>query len=177
MSDMGTKDAQTATADGRALRDLIDGVQLHEMSNIITRNGITTEVVRPDWDIGRLAIKHMIHVTLRAHAISAWHCHHHQTDRIFVTDGALRIVLFDGRDTSPTKGRINVLHLSRMRPTTLLIPPFVWHGIQNLEHHPSGFINCFDRAYCYENPDEWRLPEDTDAIPYRFAPCQARGVA
>lgn len=170
MSNLGSKDAQTVAADGRVLRELIDGVQLHEMANIVTRNGITTEVVRPDWEVGRLSIAHMIHVTLRAHAISAWHCHHLQTDRIFVTDGALRVVLFDDRETSPTKGRLDVLHLSRMRPTTLLIPPFVWHGIQNLEHQTSGFINFFDRAYNYENPDEWRLPEDTDAIPYRFAP-------
>ncbi len=73
MSSDGIKDAQTVAADGRVLRELIDGVQIHEMANIITRNGITTEVVRPDWDIGRLAIEHMIHVALRAHAVSARH--------------------------------------------------------------------------------------------------------
>lgn len=170
MGNDGIKDTQTVAADGRMLRQLIDGVQLHEMQNIITRNGITTEVARPDWDIGRLAINHMIHVSLRAHAISAWHCHHLQNDRIFVTEGTLRIVLFDDRDGSPTKGKLDVFHLSRMRPTTLLIPPFVWHGIQNLENQASSFVNFFDRAYCHENPDEWRLPADTDAIPYRFAP-------
>lgn len=169
MSNDGIKDTQTAAADGRLLRELIDGVQLHEMQNIITRNGTTTEVVRPDWDIGRLAINHMIHVTLRPHALSAWHCHHLQTDRIFVIDGTLRIVLFDDREGSPTKGKLDVLHLSPLRPATILIPPFVWHGIQNLENRASSFINFFDRAYCYEDPDEWRLPADTDAIPYRFA--------
>ena len=105
MGNNGIKDTQTVAADGRMLREMIDGVHLHEMQNIITRNGTTTEVVRPDWDIGRLAINHMIHVTLRAHAISAWHCHHLQTDRIFVTDGTLRIVLFDdrGRHTPPAQ--------------------------------------------------------------------------
>ena len=169
MSGVGSKDTQTATPDGRLLRDLIEGVELHEMANIVTRNGITTEVVRPEWGVGRLPVQHMIHVALRGHAVSAWHCHHLQTDRLFVTDGSLRVVLFDGRDDSPTKGRVDVLHLSRMRPTTLLIPPLVWHGIQNLEHRTSSFINFFDRAYCYENPDEWRLPLDTDVIPYRFA--------
>ena len=169
MKNDGVKDAQTVASGGRMLQDLIDGVQIHEMSNIITRNGVTTELVRPEWEIGSIAIRHMIHVTLHAHAISAWHCHHLQTDRIFVTEGTLRVVLFDDRDGSPTKGKINVLHLSRLRPSTLLIPPFVWHGIQNIEHQTSGFINFFDHAYCYENPDEWRLPADTDAIPYRFS--------
>ncbi len=168
MDESGIKDAQTVAAGGRVLRRLVDGVQLQEMPNILTRNGVTTEVVRPEWDIGRVPIRHMIHVTLRAHAVSAWHCHHLQTDRIFVTDGALRIVLFDDREGSPTRGQLDVLQLGRMRPATLLIPPYVWHGVQNLESQPSGFINFFDHAYCYEDPDEWRLPEDTDAIPYRF---------
>lgn len=168
MGSTGSKDAQTVAANGRMLRETIAGVQIHEMANIITRNGVTTEVVRPEWEIGHLAIHHMIHVTLRAHAISAWHCHHLQTDRIFVTDGMLRVVLFDDREGSPTKGRVDVFHLGRMRPATLLIPPFVWHGIQNLENRTSGFINFFDHAYRYEDPDEWRLPVDSDAIPYRF---------
>jgi dTDP-4-dehydrorhamnose 3,5-epimerase len=168
MTTGGIKAVQTVAADGSLMRDLIDGVQIHEMSNIITRNGVTTELVRPEWEIGRVAIEHMIHVELRAAAVSAWHFHRFQTDRIFVTQGALRIVLFDDREGSPTRGKVDVLHLSRMRPATLLIPPFVWHGIQNVENQPSCFVNFFDRAYCYEDPDEWQLPVETDAIPYRF---------
>ena len=168
MDPTGSKDSQTTAPGGQVLRSLIDGVALHEMPNILTRNGVTTEVVRPEWAVGSLPIVHMIHVALRPRAISAWHCHHLQTDRIFVTDGTLRIVLFDDREGSPTRGKVDVLLLGRLRPGTLLIPPFVWHGIENLEHRTAGFINFFDRPYCYENPDEWRLPLDTDAIPYRF---------
>lgn len=176
MDEPGIKDAQTVAAGGRVLRRLIDGVQLQEMPNILTRNGVTTEVVRPEWDIGRVPIRHMIHVTLRAHAISAWHCHRRQTDRVFVTDGTLRVVLYDDREASPTRGALDVLHLGRMRPATLLIPPCVWHGLQNLEDRSSGFINFFDHAYCYEDPDEWRLPADTDAIPYAFRREPAHGA-
>jgi dTDP-4-dehydrorhamnose 3,5-epimerase len=168
MTNEGTQDAQTVAVGGRLLRDLIDGVQIHEIPNIITANGVATELVRPEWEIGRIAIRHMIHVELRASAISAWHCHHRQTDRIFVTHGTLRVVLFDDREGSRTKGKVNVLNLGRMRPATILIPPYVWHGVQNVENGPSGFVNFFDHAYCYEDPDEWRLPVDTDAIPYRF---------
>ena len=78
-------------------------------------------------------------------------------------------MLFDDREGSPTKGKLDVLHLSLMRPATLQIPPFVWHGIQNLENRNSSFINFFDHAYCYANPDEWRLPADTDSIPFKFS--------
>lgn len=39
-----------------------------------------------------------------------------------------------------------MLNLSRMRPTLVLIP-FVWHGLQNLENSTGSFINFSDRAY------------------------------
>jgi hypothetical protein len=33
-----------------------------------------------------------------------------------------------------------------------------------------------DRAYRYEAPDHWRLPSDTDQIPYVFQPSTVRGA-
>lgn len=163
-----TKDRQTATSKGALLREFLQGVELKEISNIITRNGITTELFRPEWNLGPGKVEHMIHVILRGSSISAWHMHEKQTDNIFVTDGSLKIVLFDGREDSPSHGKLNIFHMSRLRPGILSIPPGIWHGIQNLEGNESSFINYFDHAYCYEDPDEWRLPMDSDQIPYRF---------
>lgn len=162
------KDQQTATADGKLTRTLLEGVSQKEIPNIITRNGVTTELYRPEWLVGPDQVRHIIHVILRADAISAWHVHEHQTDTIFVTSGSVKLVLFDDRPNSTTRGDINVFHLSRLRPTLISIPPGIWHGLQNLDHSESSFINYFDRAYVYTDPDEWRLPLDTDKIPYRF---------
>ncbi len=164
------KDHQTVMPDGTVLMELIDGVQCHETKNIITGNGMTTEIFREDWALHGLAIQHMIHVSFRPRGLSAWHLHTRQTDHVFCTAGSLRVVLFDDRPGSPTRGRLNVFHLSRMRPTLLVLPPHIWHGIQNLEAAESSFINFFDQQFCYEDPDDWRLPQDTDAIPYRFVP-------
>ena len=162
------KDKQTVLPDGSIVRDLIDGVKLKPVSNIVTRNGLTTEVYRDEWKLWDGNPRHVIHVSFRAHAISAWHCHQHQTDNIFVTDGSLRLALYDARPGSPTQGKLNVFNLSRANPMIVVVPPMIWHGTKNLENSASGMINFFDRAYVYEDPDEWRLPEDTDQIPYRF---------
>ena len=94
--------------------------------------------------------------------------HERKTDHLMVVHGHLRAVLYDGRDESPTAGRCNVLHLSVARPTLLVIPPRVWHGLQNLADGPSTFVNYFDLQYDYTAPDDWRLPADTDEIPYTF---------
>lgn len=162
------KDQQTASADGKLMRTFFKGVTQKEISNIITRNGITTELYRPEWAIGPDQVRHIIHAVLRGNAISAWHVHEYQTDTIFVTSGSIKLVLFDDRSDSTTRGKIDVFHLSRMRPTLISIPPGIWHGLQNMENSESSFINYFDRPYNYTDPDEWRLPHDTDKIPYRF---------
>ncbi|WP_295627073.1 dTDP-4-dehydrorhamnose 3,5-epimerase family protein [uncultured Nitrosomonas sp.] len=162
------KDQQTVTSEGESTNVLLTGVKKYEVPNIITPNGITTELYRPEWDVGPDQIRHMIHAILRTGAISAWHAHESQIDTIFVVNGTIKLVLYDDRADSATRGQINVLHLSRMRPTLITIPPGIWHGLQNLENFESSFINYFNNPYLYSCPDEWRLPFDTDKIPYQF---------
>jgi dTDP-4-dehydrorhamnose 3,5-epimerase len=163
------KDKQTVTVEGRSTKTFIDGVYRTEVQNIVTRNGITTELYRPEWPGGPDQVRHAIHVVLRPRAISAWHVHEEQLDAVFVTDGTVRLVLFDDREGSATRGELNEFLLSRLRPAVITVPPGVWHGLQNVEDAESSFFNYFNRPYKYEDPDEWRLPADTDQIPYRFS--------
>lgn len=158
------KEKQTVARDGTAVLDLIDGVKFLETKNVMTKNGVTTELFKNY----QVDIKHMIHVVFRPGGIAAWNLHMEQTDHIFATMGTLRVVLYDDRIESPTHGKLNNLILSPQRPALLVIPPRVWHGVQNLEAKESGFINFFDNAFSHEDPDNWRLPFDSDSIPYRF---------
>jgi hypothetical protein len=41
-------------------------------------------------------------------------------------------------------------------------------GMQNISNSCTVLLNLVDRAYQYEQPDHWRLPLDSDQIPYRF---------
>ncbi len=164
----GQKDAAHINRDWVIDRRLIEGVKTREVRNIVTANGITTELFRMDWGFVDGAVQQTIHVALRGEAVSAWHQHRHRWDYIFAVGGHLRVVLFDPRDDSPTKGQTDVLHLSPSRPTLLAVPPYIWHGVQNLSSDVSCFVNMFDRPYDYDNPDEWRLPPNSPDIPYSF---------
>jgi len=119
--------------------DLIDGVRMKDVRNIVTKNGITRELYRPDWrtaDDKKVVdgtVQHMIFVSLRGHAISAWHMHEIQTDHIYPINGLGKLVLFDGREGNKTKGKVNQFNVSPMRPTLFVIPPGVWHGLQNMD--------------------------------------------
>ena len=164
------KDEPHITPSGSLVTRRIDGVVVREGGNIVTRNGNTFEVFSSPWDVPVESVRHVIHVSLKPAAISAWHLHERQTDQIVVVDGMVRLVLHDPRDGSPTREQTDVFHLSPMRPTLVSIPPGVWHGVQNmLPSEFSSFVNLFDRPYDHDDPDEWRLPVHNDRIPYDFA--------
>lgn len=169
VDDGARKDDAHITAEWVVKASHITGVRTREVRNIVTANGITTELFRPDWGIVDGSIQQTIHVALRGRAVSAWHQHRLRWDYLFVVGGHIRVVLFDPRDDSATKGQVDVFHLSPARPMLLAVPPCVWHGVQNLSLDVSSFVNMFDRPYDYDNPDEWRLPPDTPSIPYTFA--------
>ncbi len=164
----GIKDTPHINRNWELERRLIDGVRVREVRSVITANGVTTEICRSDWNIVDGVVKQTIFVSLRGNAISAWHQHRGRWDYLFVVGGHLRVVLYDPRAESPTRGQVDIFHLSPQRPQLLAVPPSVWHGVQNLASEHSSFVNLFNELYDYDDPDEWRLPPDSDEIPYVF---------
>jgi dTDP-4-dehydrorhamnose 3,5-epimerase len=168
MIDGATKDGQSITSDWTPFLRLIDGVRIREVKNVPKSNGVLTEVFRTDWSLDEGAVQQVFQTTVVPGGLSAWHAHQHTTDRLFVSSGMLTIVLYDARESSPTHGRVNELRFGAQRPALVVIPPGVWHGVQNTGDVPALLLNLVDQAYRYEDPDHWRLPPDTPRIPYSF---------
>ena len=163
------KDAQSITAEWEfTTQKLIDGVVLKAIKSVPKVSGSLTEIFRRDWHLDDLSIDQVFQVWLRPQAISAWHAHEVTTDRLFVSHGLIQIVLYDSRPDSPTRGMINEFKLGGIRPGIVVIPPKVWHGIRNIHSNDSLILNLVDRAYNYENPDHWRVPEDSPEVPFSF---------
>ena len=164
-----TKDEQSVTADWVVLREMIAGVRLVEVKNVMGDAGHITELMRRDWFEGdEVVIDQAFQLTLQPHSVSAWHVHLNTTDRLFPSTGQVKIVLYDSRPGSKTHGMINEFRLGERRPGLVIIPPGVWHGVRNLLASESRVVNFVDCAYRYADPDHWRLPADTGEIPYRI---------
>lgn len=163
------RDRQTITAEWTpAELRLIDGVMIREVRHVPKANGFLTELYRAEWH-AEGGVGQVFQVELVPGGLSAWHAHDHATDRLFVHQGLARIVLYDGRPGSPTRGLVNELTFGAVRPALVVIPPRVWHGGQNIGHEAARALNIVDRAYDYTAPDHWRVPYDSPAIPYRFS--------
>ena len=164
-----TLDARSVTADWMPVRTLsIHDVTVHEARWVVKANGRLAEAFRADWFAERVQVDQVFHVLLNGHGVSAWHVHAHTTDRLFIAQGHVRVVLYDTRADSPSFGQVLELLLSEYRPQLVVVPPGIWHGVENLDNVPALIVNMPDRAYDYDNPDHWRLPATTDEIPYSF---------
>jgi dTDP-4-dehydrorhamnose 3,5-epimerase len=163
------RDRQSVTADWNPVgRTLIDGVEVREARSVPKRSGLVTELYRADWFAAGAGVGQVFVVRLHPGGISAWHAHAHTIDRLSVVVGAATVVLFDARPGSPTLGLVNEFHLDERRPTTIVVPPQVWHGVQNGGGMTSLVANMPDRPYRYEDPDHWRVPPDSPHVPYSF---------
>lgn len=169
MIEGATKDRQSITSDWLPLRQLIEGVLVREVKNVPKSNGVLTEIFRGDWGLDPGIVQQVFQTTVVPGGLSAWHVHQFTTDRLFVSQGLLKIVLFDDRDSSPSRGWVNEFQFGTERPALVVVPPGIWHGVQSIGTAPGLILNLVDRAYCYEDPDHWRLPADTPKIPYSFA--------
>jgi dTDP-4-dehydrorhamnose 3,5-epimerase len=162
------KDSQLITPAWKKLEEVIEGVVLHEVLHVPRDHGVITELYRPEWDPTGQPIVHAYQSRLFPGAVGAWSCHAKNIDRLFVNQGHLKVVLFDSREQSRTSGRLNEFHVGDARPTFLIIPTGVWHGLQNLGSSDALVLNFPTNAYDYGDPDHYRLPYDTTEIPYTW---------
>ncbi|MBC7802416.1 MAG: dTDP-4-dehydrorhamnose 3,5-epimerase family protein [Candidatus Parcubacteria bacterium] len=163
------QDVQSITRDWQFVHQtLISGVQVKPVSNVPTGYGHLCEVMRMDWKLDATGVDQVFFSAFDAGGVSGWHAHALTTDRLFVAQGRMEIVLFDSRQESPTHGEVNRFRLGTARPALVSVPPGIWHAVRNGGGQPAVLINIVDRAYQYEQPDHYRLPLETDQIPFRF---------
>jgi dTDP-4-dehydrorhamnose 3,5-epimerase len=162
------KDSQLIDEQWRKIPRSLDGVAVHEVRHVPRDHGVLTEIYRPAWDRTGLPVVQIYQSRLFAGALGAWSCHAKATDRLFVSEGHLKVVLYDARSESTTAHQLLEVHVGEARPALVVIPPGVWHGLQNLGASDAIVLNLPTVAYAYDDPDHYRLPYDSPAIPYRW---------
>ncbi len=101
--------------------------------------------------------------------VKAWHYHRLQWDHFVVVSGMMKVVLYDPREDSPTRGEVNEFFLGEHSATLVQIPPMVYHGFKCISEREAIVINCPSEPYQYKNPDEYRVDPHTNDIPYDWA--------
>jgi dTDP-4-dehydrorhamnose 3,5-epimerase len=100
--------------------------------------------------------------------VKGWHYHKKQTDHFSVVRGMIKLVLYDGRKDSPTKGEVNEFILGEQNPLLVKIPPFIFHGFKCVSEQEAICINVPTEVYNYDQPDEFRVDPHQNDIPYSW---------
>lgn len=147
---------------------MIEEVTVRKLRLIPDERGFLMEMLRSDWEefdqFGQAYV-----TAVYPGVVKGWHYHKIQTDRFVCVAGMAKVVLYDGRDGSPTHGEVNEFFMGIQNPILLKIPPGVMHGFKGISPEVTLIINIPSELYNYENPDEYRLPAHTDQIPYDWA--------
>ena len=92
--------------------------------------------------------------------------HKIQTDNMVCIAGNAKLVLSDDRKESPTYKKIDEIFFGEKHPRLVTIPNYIWHGFKAIGNESMMVLNCPTETYNYDEPDEYRLPYDTDEIDY-----------
>jgi len=162
------QDRQTVTPEGVRIEPRIAGVAVRPATTHVDERGELCEIFNPAWKLHEAPLVYAYQSMVRPRKVKGWMVHQLQDDRLFVSLGTLRIVLYDAREGSPTKGMLNEIFISERNRAMVIIPSGVYHAVQNVGESDAYFINLPTRAYDHAHPDKYRLPLDTDLIPFRF---------
>ena len=147
--------------------ELIDGVIIKELKPILDERGYLQECFRSDWSQYKKFGQSYITVAF-PNVVKAWHCHKIQTDNMVCISGNAKLVLYDGREESSTYKKINEIFFGEKTPLLVTIPPNIWHGFKAMGGEKIMVINNPTELFNYSEPDEYRLPYDTDDIDYNW---------
>jgi dTDP-4-dehydrorhamnose 3,5-epimerase len=99
-------------------------------------------------------------------AIKAWHIHKAMTLNYAVIVGRIKLVLYDDRERSPTRGELMELFIGDGNYALVTIPPRIWNGFKGIGTETAIVANC---ATLPHDPEEIeRMDPFTDRIPYRW---------
>jgi len=80
--------------------------------------------------------------TIYHQSIKGWHLHKESTLNYVCIKGKVKLVLFDNRKESSTKGVYQELILSSEDYFLVTIPPNIWNGFKGLDRAESIIANC-----------------------------------
>ncbi len=144
----------------------IDGVAVTPLRRIPDERGSVLHMLRSDSETFEQFGEIYFSVVYPG-AIKAWHLHKEMTLNYAVPVGMVKLVCFDDREGSPTRGNLLELHVGELNYALVTIPPFVWNGFKGEGVQPALVANC---ATVPHHPDEIvRLDPFSADIPYDWA--------
>jgi dTDP-4-dehydrorhamnose 3,5-epimerase len=148
------------------IQPLIAGLGIHVLSQISDERGTVLHMIRKDSQdfhgFGECYFSEIL-----PGAVKAWKFHLSQTQNLAVPKGRVRLVVFDDREGSNTKGQLQVLELGRPdNYFRVTIPPRLWYGFSCISPAPAMLANFANIPH--DPTESITIPADEAKVPYRW---------
>jgi dTDP-4-dehydrorhamnose 3,5-epimerase len=143
---------------------MIEGVKITPLRQIIDERGKIMHMLRCDAPhfekFGEIYFSFIHHGVIKG-----WHIHKKMTLNYAVPVGKVKVVIYDEREGSPTRGELMEIFTGPENYQLITIPPMVWNGTKGIAEGTSIIANCatlphdpgeIDRL----NPFDKRIPYD-----------------
>ncbi len=147
---------------------MIEGVVVKKLRLIPDERGRLMEILRNDDELF-IKFGQVYMTTAYPGVVKGWHYHKKQVDNMAVIRGMMKVVLYDGREDSPTFKEVNEFFMGEHNPLLIKIPPLVMHGFKCVSAEAAIAVNCPTEVYNYDNPDEFRVDPHNNDIPYNWS--------
>lgn len=143
---------------------MIDGVLVHPLRRIPDERGTISHMLRrtdPHFkEFGEIYFS-----SIYQGAIKGWHLHEVMTLNYVCIFGRIKMVLFDDRDGSPTRGELMEVFLGPDNYSLVVVPPMVWNGFKGIA--PESIVaNC--ATHPHDPTRSKRMDPRQNHIPYSW---------
>jgi dTDP-4-dehydrorhamnose 3,5-epimerase len=147
----------------RPSSDSIDGVQIVPLKRIADERGTILHMLKAT-DPHFQQFGEIYFSTAYKGIVKGWHRHREMTLNYACVFGRIKLVLFDDREGSLTRGTLLELFLGPDNHSLVVIPPDVWNGYKGMSDPFAMVANCC--THPHDPSRSLRLDPFDNPIPY-----------
>jgi dTDP-4-dehydrorhamnose 3,5-epimerase len=144
---------------------MIDGVLVIPLKRIPDERGTVLHMLKRT-DPHFIEFGEIYFSTIYPGIVKGWHKHAEMTLNYACVHGRIKLVLFDDRSGSATKGEIMEIFLGPDNHSLVQIPPGVWNGFKGLGSETAIVANC--STHPHDPSRSIRLDPFDNDIPYNW---------
>jgi dTDP-4-dehydrorhamnose 3,5-epimerase len=142
---------------------MIDGVLVIPLKRIPDERGTVMHMLKRT-DRHFIEFGEIYFSTIYPGVVKGWHKHAEMTLNYACVHGRIKLVLFDDRSGSATKGEIMEIFLGPDNHSLVQIPPGVWNGFKGMGNETAIVANCC--THPHDPSRSIRLDPFDNDIPY-----------
>lgn len=151
---------------GGASVSAIHDVQVSPLRRIADERGAVFHMLRED-DPVFVRFGEIYFSLVYPGVVKGWHAHKRMTLNYAVPVGMVKLVCYDDRPGSSTRGVLQELHVGELSYALVTVPPLIWNGFKCEGDRPALVANC--ASHPHDRGEIERQDPFASEIPYDWA--------